>query len=63
MSGTAKSVDAVASASGFTPVGTAVAGYRYVPHDGGFTFRIGFTPLISQEGVFPWGGMSFGYLF
>jgi len=53
-----------ASATGMVPAGTAVIGYRYVPHDGGFTFRAGFTPLVMKDGGFqPWGGMSFGYLF
>ena len=62
-SGSASSADAVASGSGMAPVGTAVLGYRYVPHDGGFTFRAGFTPLVSKQGFQPWAGMSFGYVF
>ncbi len=42
---------------------TAVIGYRYVPREGGFTYRAGFTPLLSRGGILPWGGLSFGYLF
>ncbi len=63
VTGSASSLDAVASGSGVAPVGTGVIGYRYAPHDGGFTFRAGFTPLFSKEGWQPWGGLSFGYLF
>lgn len=46
-----------------TPLATALIGYRYVPRGGGFTYRAGFTPLISTAGVLPWGGLSVGYLF
>jgi hypothetical protein len=63
MTGTSSTFDGVASGTAFAPVGTLVAGYRYVPADGGFTFRIGFTPLVSTEDFMPWGGISFGYLF
>jgi hypothetical protein len=42
---------------------TGVIGYRYVPREGGFTYRAGFTPLISGGGFLPWAGLSFGYLF
>jgi len=36
--------------------------YRVVPEDGGFSFRIGFTPIIGTAGdLFPMGGISFGY--
>jgi hypothetical protein len=52
-----------ASASGVALAGTAVFGYRYVPKDGGFTFRAGFTPVFSQNGFAPWLGLSFGYVF
>ena len=54
---------AAAGASLVEPVATAVIGYRYVPSEGGFTYRIGFTPLVSTRAVLPWGGLSFGYLF
>lgn len=50
------------SASGFGIAGTATIGYRYQASDGGFIFRIGFTPLIGN-GFVPWGGLSFGYGF
>jgi hypothetical protein len=56
----------VASVSGFVPAPTAVVGYRYIPHDGGFAFFIGLTPFIVPGGdksVLPWGGMSFGGVF
>ena len=42
---------------------TGVIGYRYVPREGGFTYRAGFTPLLSAGGFLPWAGLSFGYLF
>jgi hypothetical protein len=52
------------AAGGFFPVGTAIAGYRYVPGDGGFNFRIAFTPLFHPDlGFFPWAGLAFGYGF
>jgi hypothetical protein len=44
-------------------MGTAVIGYRYVPREGGFTYRAGLTPMFSRGGVLPWAGLSFGYLF
>lgn len=40
-------------------------GYRLQPADGGFLFRIGFTPLLAfgrNEAAFlPWGGASIGW--
>ncbi len=40
-------------------------GYRLQPADGGFLFRIGFTPLLAfgrnQTSVLPWGGLSIGW--
>jgi hypothetical protein len=44
-------------------VGTATIGYRYQKPDGGFLFRVGFTPLFGSEGIEPWGGISLGYSF
>lgn len=45
-------------------VGTCTIGYRYQPDDGGFVFRIDFTPLFPpKKGVYPWGGISLGYAF
>jgi hypothetical protein len=43
--------------------GTATLGYRYAPKKKGFLFRIGFTPIFSPNGVFPWLGTSLGYAF
>ena len=43
--------------------GTATIGYRYQPYDGGFLFRIGFTPVFVQSAFFPWAGISFGLTF
>ena len=56
-------VGGTVSGSGFGVAGTAVIGYRYVPYDGGFHFKVGFTPLFGAGGVLPWGGISFGYTF
>ena len=56
-------VGGAVSASGFGVAGTAVIGYRYVPYDGGFHFKVGFTPLFGAGGFLPWGGISFGYTF
>jgi hypothetical protein len=42
-------------------VGTAIAGYRYVRPDGGFTFRAAFTPLFGEGGFQPWVGVAMGY--
>jgi hypothetical protein len=44
-------------------VGTATIGYRYQKPDGGFLFRIGFTPLFGSGGFEPWGGISLGFSF
>lgn len=38
-------------------------GYRYQPLKGGFLFRIGFTPVYSNNKIYPFGGLSFGYSF
>jgi len=42
---------------------TATIGYRYQKSDGGFLFRIGFTPLFTSEGILPWAGISLGFSF
>jgi hypothetical protein len=55
--------DSTAHASGFGVGGTATIGYRYVPHDGGFNFKIGFTPLFGRGGFLPFGGVGFGAVF
>lgn len=36
--------------------------YRFQPSDG-FLFRLSFTPFLSKEGVFYWGGISIGHGF
>lgn len=43
--------------------GTAIVGYRYQPEDGGFMFRVGASPLISDDGVFTWPDLSLGGAF
>jgi hypothetical protein len=49
---------------GFGMAGTAVVGYRYFPRTTGFTFAVGFTPLVRANHPFlPWGGASAGYVF
>jgi hypothetical protein len=38
--------------------------YRRIPVNGGFSFRIGFTPMIGTSGdLFPMGSIGFGYAF
>ncbi len=63
----ASTFSAVATANGFVIAPTAIVGYRYVPTDGGFNFRAGFTPLFISAGgkstFFPWGGIAAGYGF
>jgi hypothetical protein len=43
--------------------GTATIGYRLQPWDGGFVFRIGFTPVFVLSDFLPYGGLSLGYSF
>jgi hypothetical protein len=50
-------------AAHYVSVPTAFIGYRFVPREGGFTYRFGFTPLLGSRAVLPWAGLSFGYLF
>jgi hypothetical protein len=38
--------------------------YRRQPSDGGFSWRIGFTPIINPDGdIFPFGAIGLGYTF
>ncbi len=37
--------------------------YRRQPVDGGFTWRIGFTPLVARGYIQPFGAVSVGYSF
>ncbi|HRG26103.1 MAG TPA: hypothetical protein PLL23_17005 [Chitinophagaceae bacterium] len=43
--------------------GTAAFMYRRQPLKGGFTWRIGFTPIIANGYIMPSGGASVGYSF
>ena len=43
--------------------GTACFMYRRQPKDGGFSWRIGFTPIISGGYIQPMAGVSVGYNF
>ncbi|MDB4940660.1 MAG: hypothetical protein JWP97_194 [Labilithrix sp.] len=49
--------------SGLGVAATAMVGYRYWPRDGGFSFGVGFTPLVRTTSFLPWGGASVGYVF
>jgi hypothetical protein len=49
--------------SGGAVSATAVVGYRYLPPDGGFSFGVGFTPLLRASAFLPWGGAHAGYIF
>ncbi len=40
-----------------------IVGYRYEEPDGGFLFRIDFTPVMLAGTLYPWGGVSLGYGF
>lgn len=42
---------------------TSTIGYRLQPTDGGFLFRIGFTPVFTANGFLPWAGLSLGGTF
>ncbi len=44
-------------------IGTATIGYRFQQENGGINFRIGFVPIIYDEGFIPAGGISIGYTF
>ena len=49
------------SGSGFGWTGTI--GYRYQKNEGGFMWRIGFTPFLAGGEFFPSGGISLGFSF
>ena len=42
---------------------TSTIGYRLQPRDGGFLFRIGFTPHFNGDSIEPWAGLSLGATF
>lgn len=45
-------------------MGTMNIGYRRVPVDGGFTWRINLTPIFNNNGFWPlYAGVGFGYAF
>ena len=44
-------------------LGTASFMYRRMPKEGGFSWRIGFTPLIAKSYIQPFGAVSVGYNF
>lgn len=41
--------------------GTALVGYEFQPRPSGIVFRAAFTPLLAEETVSPWGGVSIGW--
>lgn len=49
--------------SGVGVAASAVIGYRYLPPDRGFSFGVGFTPLLRTSSFLPWGGANAGYVF
>jgi hypothetical protein len=50
--------------NGLGAAATAIIGYRYFPADRGFSFGLGFTPLLrASKGVLPWGGVEVGWVF
>jgi hypothetical protein len=64
-------IDLVARKVGKSATGSGtnisgILGYRYQPSDGGFLFKIAFTPIFSSP-IFskfqPWGGLTLGYAF
>jgi hypothetical protein len=63
----ASTFSATTTAHGFVMAPTATVGYRYVPTDGGFNFKAGFTPFLIAAGgqttFVPWGGIAAGYGF
>lgn len=45
-------------------MGTLNFGYRRVPADGGFTWKININPIFNNNGFWPlYGGVAFGYAF
>ena len=48
---------------GSSVFGTASFMYRKIARDGGFSWRIGFTPIIAQGYIQPSAGVSIGYNF
>ena len=44
-------------------IATATIGYRYQQDNGGINFRIGFVPILYDDGLIAAGGLSVGYTF
>ena len=65
VTGTGTGTLAGKSVSGSVIGATGTVGYRYQPYDGGFVFRIGFTPIYFRDwlGLLPFAGISVGYAF
>jgi hypothetical protein len=53
-SASASGIGDTAKGSGTFLFGTATIGYRHIPHDGGFNFKIGFTPIFGKFGFVPY---------
>ncbi len=52
------------SNDGLAVAATAIVGYRYFPRDRGFSFGLGFTPLLrASKSVLAWGGADVGWVF
>lgn len=49
--------------AGLGVAATGVVGYRFVPRTGGFSFGLGFTPLLRTSSFLAWGGANVGYAF
>lgn len=59
LSGAVGGGDIIGEVSAISP--TAFIGYRYQPAEGGFFFKIGFSPIMFKETTLPWGGLGIGY--
>jgi hypothetical protein len=59
----ASSFYASSSASTTVVLGVVQAGYRYQPADGGFLFRVGLSPIVSEYGAIPLPYLSLGGTF
>lgn len=61
MAGSVGVADVAAEGSGIMPTGSIA--YRYQPVDGGFFFKVGFSPIKTEYEFLPWGGLGLGYTF
>jgi len=46
-----------------TLAATASIGYRYLPKEKGLTFKVAFTPIVTNSYLLPWIGFSIGTTF